>query len=224
MHIRKKWLGLHGKCTGFLHAIVAFCQTSKLAKTTRNHKACWRSKTPWQITNANSMKCKRSIDKHCRGNVLCRSVTDCKRNHIMLKMQACGLQPMLLTPRNIKLACIFCIYALALEAGPRRWKICPPLPACAPYGWIKTWNQKNDEAGNINFLHMSREIIGNVAKPQTKSDMSWMTYRTNRISPVDVFVLLCVEWLLAAGLSRWRCWKFTKTLLEMTPPYNNSKN
>ena len=223
MHIRKiNWLGLHGKCTGILTAMNCNLQ-KKTCKTPQEIIKHAETATPPANTNANSIKCQQSIDKNCRGNVLCRSVTDCKRNHIMLKMQICGQQPMLLTPRHIKLACIFCIYALALEAGPQRWKICPPLPACALYGWIKTLNQKNYDAGNINFLHMSREIIGNVATPQTKSDMSWMTYRTNRISPVDVFVLLCVEWLLAAGLSRWRCWKFT-TLLEMTPPYNNSKN
>ena len=73
-------------------------------------------------TNENYMKCKLSMNKHCRGNVLCRSLTDCQRNHIILKQkkQACGLQSMLLTPRHIKRACIFCGYALALEAGPRR--------------------------------------------------------------------------------------------------------
>ena len=79
-----------------------------------------RSKNHPANTNANYMKCKRSINKNCRGNVLCRSLTDCQRNQIILKKQACGLQPMLLTPRHIKLACIFCGYALALEAGPRR--------------------------------------------------------------------------------------------------------
>ena len=85
-------------------------------------------------TNENYMKCKLSMNKHCRGNVLCRSLTDCQRNQIILeKKHACGLQPMLLTTRPNKLACIFCSYALALQAGPRRWKICPSLPACAQY-------------------------------------------------------------------------------------------
>ena len=41
-------------------------------------------------------------------------------HHIEKSKHAGGLQPMLLTPRHIKLACILCGYALALEAGPRR--------------------------------------------------------------------------------------------------------
>ena len=36
---------------------------------------------------------------------------------------------------------------------------------------------KNYEAGKVNILDMSQEIIGSLAKPSTKSDMSWMTCR-----------------------------------------------
>ena len=171
MHIRKiNWLGLHGECTGILTAMNCNLPNIKTCKKPKEIIKHAETATPPANKNANSITCKRSIDKNCRGNVLCRSVTDCKRNHIMLKMQTCGLQPMLLTPRHIKLACIFCIYALALEAGPQRWKICPPLPACALYGWIKTLNKKKLRRWQHQFLTY---VAGNNRKCGNTPNKVW---------------------------------------------------
>ena len=56
-----------------------------------------------------------------------------------------------------------------------------------------------------------RYVAGNHRKCGKALNQVWhvMDDVQNKIWPVDVFVLLWVEWLLAGGLNRWRCWKCT---------------
>ena len=56
-------------------------------------------------TNENYMKCKLSMNKHCRGNVLCRSLTDCQRNQIILE-------------KNTHAGCNLCCLRLGLINSP----------------------------------------------------------------------------------------------------------